>query len=43
MNGRIKLDFNKYDYLYSISSFRCGCNENVDGFEFEISLNTMAF
>ena len=40
-NGKIKLDFENYDYLYALTSKRCDCDikQNVKGFEFQISFS----
>ena len=35
INGKIKLDFDAYDYLYALSSRRCECpDKGIAGFEF---------
>ena len=37
-NGKIKLDFDKFEYLFALTSLRCGCErKRVKGFEFEVS------
>ena len=40
INGKLKLHFDKYDYLFALSSRSCECDtqRNVKGFEFEVSL-----
>lgn len=38
-NGKIKLDFENYCYLYAISSMRCTCKDrSVIGFHFEVTV-----
>ena len=37
-NGKFELNFDKYDFLYALSSARCGCKQpSIKGFEFQIS------
>ena len=38
INGKVKLDFNNFDYLFALTSKRCNC-ENRDGFEFRVSFS----
>ena len=43
-DGKIELDFDKYDYLYALSCRRCGCSQVEDtkdwpGFECEVAIN----
>ena len=41
-NGIIKLDFEKYYYLFALSSIRCACDEKQnDGFRFSVSVNRL--
>ena len=37
--GKIRLDFENYDYLYALSSIKCDCDkkQNVKGFEYQVS------
>ena len=35
IDGKAKLDINKFEYLFGISCIRCDC-DNCDGFEFKI-------
>ena len=40
--GKIALNFDKFDYLFALSSDRCGCPEtqDVDGFEYKVTTST---
>lgn len=41
-DGNIKLDFEKYNYLFALSSVRCGCQEeNNGGFQFSVSVEKL--
>ena len=42
INGKMKLDFVNYDYLFSITSKTCGCkDENINGFQYQVSISTV--
>ena len=41
-DGNIKLDFEKYNYLFGLSSVCCGCQEeNIAGFQFNVNLKKL--
>ena len=41
-NGNIKLDFDKYHYLFGLSSLRCGCQEqHLAGFQFSVNIKKL--
>ena len=44
-NGKIKLNFQKYDYIFALASKRCSCikQKKCDRFQFQVSFQTKRF